>query len=220
MSVGTITTNTSGNSGNIKSYVTNYTYATSASYTYTITDYTYSTNVYTYTIFSATPNFSTNSYDDVLSGGNYYSTTALGNTIVTGNATLVLPNGYNIGNLTIAPGGSLTLYVGGTTLALNGNQVINEQGLSQDLIIYAAPTVTTVSFTGNAAFTGVIVAPNATATMDGGGNNQVDYSGALMVNSVTMNGKFNFHYDVALSRVPSPGRFVAKTWQEIPVPQL
>jgi hypothetical protein len=154
----------------------------------------------------------------VLSGGNYYSTSGLGNTIVTGNSTLVLPNGYNIGTLTIAPGGSLTLYVGGTSMTLDGNQVINQQGLAQDLIIYAANSVTNISFSGNAAFTGVVVAPNATANLNGGGKDGVDYSGALMVNSVTMNGHWNFHYDVALSRVPSPGRYVANSWQEVPVP--
>lgn len=177
--------------------------------------YSYTNTVYTYDVYSGTPNTTNEMFDDVLSGGNYYSTIGLGNTIVTGPSTLVLPNGYSIGNLTIAPGGSLTLYVGGTTLTLNGNQVINEQGLAQDLIIYAATSVTTVSFSGNAAFTGVIVAPNATATMNGGGNDHVDYSGALMVNSVTMNGHFNFHYDVALSRVPSPGRYVAHSWTEL-----
>lgn len=184
-------------------------------YYYNSLQYNYTNTTYSYTVFSTTPAYTNITYADVLSGGNYYSANGLGNTIVTGPSTLVLPNGYSISTLTIAPGGSLTLYVGGTTLSLAGNQVINQEGLAQDLIIYAATTVTSVSFSGNAAFTGVIVAPNATATMNGGGNNEVDYSGALMVNSVTMNGHFNFHYDVALSRVPSPGRYVAHSWTEL-----
>jgi hypothetical protein len=196
-----------------------YTYANQLSYTYQIITYTYPQNQYTYVVYTGLLTYQTNSFPDVLSGGNYYTTGQLGNTIVTGNSTLVMPNGFNInGTITIAPGGSLTLYVGGTTFSLSGNQVLNQNGLAQNFIVYCAPTVTSVSFSGNAAFEGVIVAPNATATMNGGGNNAQDFSGAIMANSVRMNGHFNFHYDVALSRVPSPGRFVANSWREIKVP--
>lgn len=215
------------NGGKLKGYTTNidysysityYTYANQLSYTYDTITYTYATNTYTYTVFSQMPTYSTNSYDDVLSGGNYYSATGLGNTIVTGNSTLVLPNGYSIANLTIAPGGSLTIYAGGTSMSLSGNNTINADGLAQNLIIYAAPSVTTVSFSGTSSFEGVIVAPDATVTLTGGGNN-VGISGAIMANSIVMNGHYNFHYDVALSRVPSPGRYIANSWQEISIPQ-
>jgi choice-of-anchor A domain-containing protein len=133
-----------------------------------------------------------------------------------------MPSGYNISQLTIAPGGSLTLYLGpgagGSAIAIAGNTIINEEGLAQNLIIYCTPSVTSLSFSGNAAFTGVIVAPNANVTMNGSGSTASDYTGALMCNTVTMNGHFNFHYDVALSRVPSPGRWIANSWQEISAP--
>lgn len=227
--IGTVTTNYNGGGKKITGYnytaitgysypITYYTYADQLSYTYQTITYTYAADTYTYTVFSQTPTYSTNEYDDVLSGGNYYSAAGLGNTIVTGNSTLVLPNGYSIGNLTIAPGGSLTVYVGGTSMTLSGNSVINQDGLAQNLIIYCAPTVTTVSYSGTTSFEGVIVAPEATVTMNGGGNN-VGFSGAIMANNVIMNGHYDFHYDVALSRVPSPGRYIANSWQEIAVPQ-
>jgi hypothetical protein len=37
-----------------------------------------------------------------------------------------------------------------------------------------------------------------------------------MVNRVTMNGHFNFHYDEALGRMPGGGRFLVTQWDEIP----
>ena len=68
---------------------------------------------------------------------------------------------------------------------------------------------------GNGEFTGVLVAPNADLTMNGAGNSRQDYTGALMVNSVRMNGHFNFHYDEALARMGGNGRFLITSWNEI-----
>ncbi len=225
--VGNVTTNFNGGGKKVTGYtynavtgysypVTTYTYANQFTYTYQTYTFTYPINTYTYTIYTVTPTYVTNSYDAVLSSGDYYAT-SLGNTIITGPVTLVEPNGYNIGNLTIAPGGSLSLYLGGTSFSLDGNSVVNEPGLAQDLIIYCAPSVTSFSLGGNAAMAAVVVAPNANVSLHGGGNNETDFSGAIMANNITLNGHFNVHYDVALSRIPSPGRYILSSWTEIPV---
>jgi hypothetical protein len=174
--------------------------------------------------------YSTNTYDYILQSGSYVASSLPGKTLVVGQATLASPNGWNLaGNATfkIAKGGSIvsgptqdasvTVYCGGSSLALAGNSVINQPGLAANFIVYGAPSITDFSLSGNAGFTGVLVAPQVDLKMNGGGNNQIDFVGAIMVNSVTMNGHFSFHYDEALSRLSGNGRFLITSWDEIPI---
>lgn len=147
---------------------------------------------------SGSSNPVTNSYDAVLSDGNYAATGGLGNTIVTGPSILVLPNGYSIGSLTIAPGGSLTVYAGGTSLTLSGNTIVNQGGLPSSFVIYCGPSVTSLSISTAAQFVGVIIAPNVIGTINGGGENGVDISGAIIARSLTFNGHVSVHFDEAL----------------------
>ena len=79
---------------------------------------------------------------------------------------------------------------------------------------YGLPGVTGLTFGGNASFVGVIDAPEATLTLNGGGSGPTDISGALIVHSLTSNGHFNVHYDESLALYgPSKG-FVATSWRE------
>lgn len=147
---------------------------------------------------SGTGTYQTNSYDNIICG-NWYTTNFLSNTIVTCPSTLVLPNGYAIGNLTIVPGASLTVYVGGThSVSISGNSILNESGLPSDFVIYCTADVTNFSISGNAGIITVLIAPNANVSLNAGGNNNTDFSGALMANSLTLNGHWNFHFDQAL----------------------
>lgn len=140
----------------------------------------------------------TNYYDSVISG-NYFTTNALRNTIVTSPSTLVLPNGYAIDNLTIVPGASLTVYVGGSnSLSMAGNDIVNQAGLPSAFVVYCTSNVTTLALSGNAQFSGVLVAPYADVKLAGGGNNNMDFSGAIMANSLSTYGHWNFHFDEAL----------------------
>jgi hypothetical protein len=199
------------------------------SYTYPVYSYTYkvivSYNVptynYAYNLYTTNQIWVTNYYDHILESGNYYlSGTLSGKTIVLGQAQLVAAGGVSMsGNdvLKIVTGGSLSNYVGGTTLALAGNGVDNEAGLAKNFVCFAAPTVTSVSLSGNGTFTGVLVAPNGDVAMNGSGSTPFDFMGSLMVNSVRMNGTFRFHYDEALGRLGGNGRFLITKWEEIPV---
>lgn len=173
----------------------------------------------------------TNYYDNILYDGyNYKADSLSGKTIVVGKAKLLLKDGLSIsgGNsLKIAkPGsiwnheewaGSVTVHCGGSTIDLRGQDRINSPGLAANLILYAAPTVTSISLNGNAKFTGVLVAPSVNLTMNGGGKDIIDFSGAVMVGSVTMNGHFSFHYDEALGRMGDNGRFLVDSWDEVSV---
>jgi hypothetical protein len=164
-------------------------------------------------------------YDNILVGGNKYQASSLsGSTIVLpgsgSGVTLVLPNGLNMGSgdqVTVQQNASITVYSGGTSCAIGGNGVVNDSGLAQNFILYCAPTVKSFDLNGNGSFTGVFVGPSVDLTLDGGGKDTTDFVGSILANSVTLNGHFNIHYDEALGTVPSNGRFLATSWDEIPV---
>jgi len=196
--------------------------------TYNYPTYTYRypiTFTYTYNLYITNTVVVTNHYDNVLYADHNYVSSALnGSTIVLGpNVKLVLPNGLSGAenlyfNYTDNTSPGLTVYAGGTSASISGNQYINPSGFAGSLIIYCAPTVTSFTLNGNGQFTGVLVAPNADLAMNGGGNIDQDFSGSLMVNSVRMNGHFRFHWDESLGRMYSDNytRFLVRSWNEIP----
>lgn len=181
----------------------------------------YTTSNYTATVYA------TNQYDHIMWGAadinhtNYYVASSLsGKSIVLGtNVVLAVSSGISMsGNdtFTIVPGGNCYIYAGGTSCAIGGNGFVNNAGYAGDLILYCAPTVTSLTLGGNGTFIGVVVAPNADVSMNGSGSNLTDFVGCLMANSVTMNGHMNFHYDEALGGNKSFGRFLITSWNEIP----
>ena len=192
-----------------------------------ITGYTWRTYTYTWPLYSFTyaryatnTVYHTNTYDHVLNSGDYYTTSGLsGSTIVLGNARLVLPNGLSMsGNdmLTIAGDARLQMYCGGTSSTIGGNGVVNNGGLASNFMLCCAPSVKSFTLNGNGEFIGVLVGPEATLTMNGGGKANNDFVGALMMSSVSLNGHFSFHYDEALVRTPANGRMLVTSWDEIP----
>ena len=83
-----------------------------------------------------------------------------------------------------------------------------------DIVIVGAKRTAIGSFLGQ--FTGVLVAPSADLTLNGGGNSNEDFCGSLMVNSARFNGHFSFHYDESLLNSASNGRYLATSWNEVP----
>ena len=180
---------------------------------------------YSWTTFVTNTVHVTNSYDNVLyANTKYVSSDLQGSTIVLGtNVTLVLPNGLDGGenlffNYTDNAHPGLTVYAGGTTASISGPQYVNPSGFAGSLLLYCAPSVTSFTLNGNGQFTGVLVAPNANLAMHGGGNSDQDFCGSLMVNSVSLNGHFKFHWDEALGNMKSDNgaRYLVTSWNEIP----
>jgi len=226
--VGVIITNASGNKytyNSITGYTwqwDSYTYPNKFSYTYPVYSYSYPNYAYSYSTFATNVFWQTNHYDNILdvAGGNYYVSELTGKTIVTKNVNLVVAGNVSMSGsdiIKIKPGGSMTNWVGGDSLTISGNGVANETGLAKNYVVLAAPSVTTVRLDGNGSFTGVLIAPNGNINLNGSGNNVYDFIGSLMVNTVTMNGHFNFHYDEALGRLPLTGRFLIGSWDEVPI---
>ena len=102
----------------------------------------------------------------------------------------------------------------GQTFTLSGNDTV-DGGNAANLAYYGLPSNTTLSFTGNASFTGTIYAPEADFKLGGGGNNTYDFVGASVTSSVTMNGHFNFHYDENLNKAGPVLGYVARAWVEL-----
>jgi len=162
------------------------------------------------------------SYTYILSNGNYQlnsmSMSGHEKTLVNGNAVLYVDGNVSLsGNayIEIAPGASLHLYVGGSSTALGGNGVINETGLAANFMYYGLPSNTSVSMSGNAGFAGVIYAPAANFTLNGGGNNTYDFVGASVTGTATINGHFNFHYDEALGNIGPTRGYLVTSWNEL-----
>ena len=61
---------------------------------------------------------------------------------------------------------------------------------------------------------GAVYVPEAVLTLNGGGNAN-NLIGATVVNSVTLNGLYDFHYDTALSTNGYNRSYVVNSWQEM-----
>ncbi len=122
------------------------------------------------------------------------------------------------------PNASLVLYVGAatgasTSLSLGGNGGLNYPGYARNLQVYGLPSLTSISFQGNAGFSGTIYAPEATVSGGGGGNNTLDTSGAIIANTINANGHWNYHYDESLGTTNGPSRgWIPKNWTEVKYP--
>ncbi len=158
-----------------------------------------------------------------LHGGNY-TVTANGAPsaplVITAPTTLWVQGSFSPGALIITNSGSLILYVGqaagsGDSLSLAGNTVYNQPGIAANLQMFGLPSLTSISLAGNAGFIGAIYAPEANFTGGGGGNNRLDSSGSLIVNSVKLNGHWNFHYDESLASSGASRGWITKNWTEL-----
>jgi len=189
-------------------------------YTYDTFEYTYPALSYTYDYVSTTATYSTNHYDAVLQGGQKYVASSIAGSkkiLVTGGAAiLVLPNGMDgAENIIMDHGAGITIYAGGSSVAISGNNVVNPSGYAGNFIVLCDPSVKSFTLNGNGEFTGVLVAPEADLVMNGGGSGIDDFCGSFMVNSVRLNGHYSFHYDEALGKGPSNGRFLITQWDEV-----
>ena len=156
-------------------------------------------------------------YDYILDTGNYQVANLSGSIYVRGTATLYVTDTLNMSALAIkpGPGNSLQLYCGAASAALAGNNSANSDSTADSFGFWGLPSCTSLSFSGNASFTGTIYAPNADFRLNGGGNNNVDFIGASITKTATMNGHFNFHYDEALRRIGPFRGYIVNAWNEM-----
>jgi hypothetical protein len=160
-------------------------------------------------------------YTWVLGNNNYMYTGASGvsfktgdTILVTGFARVYVTGDFNMqggSSIIIAPGAHLELYVGGANTSIN---TINNSGNCSSFSYFGLPNNTSIALAGNDVFLGTVYAPNANLSLSGGGKNTLDYQGAVSVQTISMNGKFNFHFDENLKRNGPVRGFQITSWAE------
>ena len=121
----------------------------------------------------------------------------------------------NSGQVMIPAGNSLSMYVTAGNASIGGNGVINQAGVSSSFQYYGQPANTNLTLSANAAFVGLIYAPQAVFTLGGGGNNTYDFIGASITKAAKMNGHFNFHFDEASNTYLQLFGYSAISWDEL-----
>lgn len=130
--------------------------------------------------------------------------------IVTGKATLWVTGDFTVqgsGYVLIAPGASLTLYLGGTA-TVSGGGVVNGTQLPSNFSYIGLSSNSSFTYSGSAAFIGTINAPQASATISGSAGSY----GAVICNSYNSSGGSGFHYDSSLA---AGGGLVVTSWSEM-----
>jgi hypothetical protein len=115
----------------------------------------------------------------------------------------------------VAPGSSVKIYVGGSAISISGNGVANNSVTPDKFQLYGLSSVTSTSISGNGAFCGTLYAPQANLSISGNG---VLY-GAVVANSITMDGNAAFHYDEALKQTGPTAGYRVRSWEEISISQ-
>jgi hypothetical protein len=121
----------------------------------------------------------------------------------------------NNGQILIPSGNSLSMYVTAPTAGIGGNGIVNEAGLSSSFQYYGLPSNTAFTLSANAAFVGLIYAPQAVFTLGGGGADTYDFIGASVTKSAKMAGSFLFHFDEASNTYLQLFGYSAISWKEL-----
>jgi hypothetical protein len=115
------------------------------------------------------------------------------------------------GEVTVQPGASLQLFVGGPGAKLTSISSPNAKSFQY----YGLPANVSLNYGGNSDFKGIFYAPEAALTMGGGGSTILDFCGTYMVYSANLNGHFNFHFDETLPKLQVYRGYLATSWEEL-----
>jgi hypothetical protein len=158
-------------------------------------------------------------YKYLLTGGNYQISSLTVDSkekIGISNATVLYVTGDVdvAGDIDILPGGSLELYVGGSKTTLGGKG-INATGHATNFVYYGLPSNKNLTLPSNGDFTGAIYAPNTDLVLSGGGAATMNFCGACITQSASVNGHYQFHYDEALRKFGPSKDYVIISWVEL-----
>ena len=143
-----------------------------------------------------------------------YSTDVLqgGVTVKGSNVTLIVNRNFGVSDFVVEVGASVVLYVNAGDADLGG--IKNKNLRAESFQYYGLQDNVSITMRGNGSFTGVLFAPSAMLQIGGGGNDEVDFLGAIIARMVKVNGKMTFHFDEAVKRLGSRG-FIASRWDEL-----
>lgn len=159
-------------------------------------------------------------FHDITSSG-YYTINDSYSVVIEPGVTVTLdvtqPN-WNPNTIDIYGGttnsGTVSLYLESGSITLSGNSSGGASGnRPENLYVYGLPAVTSIAMSGTSSFVGAVYAPEAVLLLNGGGNNN-NLIGAAVINTVTLNGHYDFHYDEALATNGVNRGFIVNSWQE------
>lgn len=97
---------------------------------------------------------------------------------------------------------------------MSGNVTV-DSGRARNFYYYGLPGVSNITYGGNSSFIGVIYAPEATLTLNGGGNNNGIVGASLTKSIMAMNGHYNFHFDEDLLSSGPIRAYIVTSWHEL-----
>jgi hypothetical protein len=163
---------------------------------------------------------STTPYDYYFASSGDYALTTAGSIYVAPGASvrLYIANSMSPAAIRVAGSGAasgkLQIYMAGASFDLTGQSFV-DGGFAGNFVYWGLPSNTSLKFSGNAAFTGVIYAPSADFTLGGGGNSGYDFVGSSITKSTTLNGHYKFHFDEALAKMGPIKGYAATYWREL-----
>ena len=110
--------------------------------------------------------------------------------------------------------GTLIIYQVAGTATMSGSVTV-DSGHARNLYYYGLAGVTNITYGGSSTFVGVLYAPEANLTLNGGGSNNGLIGASVTKSIIALNGHYNFHFDEdLLSAGPTRG-FVVTSWKEM-----
>ena len=147
-----------------------------------------------------------------LTGGTYRALSMRGNVVVKGDVRVIVQNDLELNSVIVEKNAKIKLYVNAADVALKG--IDNKNLRAESFMYFGLSGNRNISMQGNAAFCGILFAPDAALAIGGGGADEIDFLGAIIARTVTVNGKMTFHFDEATTRLGSRG-FIASRWDEL-----
>jgi len=149
-----------------------------------------------------------------LSGDFKYNPSANSLTVLPGRTAVLESGTYyfesisNSGNITLAPGAQVTIYLDGDIKMVAGSTV-NSGGKPRDLLIKAGPG--NINLAAGTEIVAAMYAPESDFNLTG----QAQLYGSFIMNSVSDTGGSKFHYDRSLREMDLPGDYVKVAWREL-----
>jgi hypothetical protein len=149
-----------------------------------------------------------------ITNGVYYSIDSIAKSIFVNasNVVLYLTNGMSLGShdVFVLTNGNIKIYTGGAISAGAQSTINNSIAYAPAFGIFGLSSCASMDFSGQGSGYLYVYAPQATVSFSGGG----DVYGAYICHDITVNGNYNFHFDVVLKTLLPPSRYVPVTWKE------
>ncbi len=157
---------------------------------------------------------------DFTTSGDYYITSSSNIQVEPGVTVRVRVDttNFNPSNIHILStngiSGTLIIYQVSGSSSMSGNVTV-DSGRARNFYYYGLPGVTSITYGGNSSFTGVVYAPEANLTLNGGGSNNGIIGASITKSINAMNGHYDFHFDEDLLTAGPSRAFVVTSWKEL-----